>query len=148
MSELQVYGQQPASPEKNEKFSSLTISTPFPKPRQFRGNHMGTDYFGNKYYEIPVNASSARSKPSRWFEPPEKDNFQQEMPAEWEAWLRGRRKVPPTEEELKRNLAIMQLKKKNAIEVEAKAGLPTPRQKGMESFPHRPEYERVPGEKK
>lgn len=59
------------------------------KPRQFRGNYVGTDYFGNKYYEIPVNASSARSKPSRWFEPPEADNFQQEMPAEWESWLRG-----------------------------------------------------------
>lgn len=56
--------------------------------------------------------------------------------------------MPPTEEELARNLAIMQLKKKNAIEVDAKAGLPTPMQKGMESFPDRPEYERVPGAKK
>lgn len=108
---------------------------------------MGTDYFGNKYFEIPVNSVSARTRPSRWFEPPEKENFQQEMPAEWEAWLRGRRKVPPTEEELAKNLALMQSKKKKALEIDAKGNLPSPVEKGMESFPHRPEYERVPGEK-
>nr|CAI5820793.1 unnamed protein product [Callosobruchus analis]CAI5825632.1 unnamed protein product [Callosobruchus analis] len=59
-------------------------------PRQLKGTHMGTDYFGNKYYEIAANASLGRRR-ERWFDPPVKDDFMQELPAEWEAWLRGRR---------------------------------------------------------
>lgn len=117
------------------------------KPRQIRGNFKGADYLGNKYYEIPVSASSARSRPSRWFEPPNEDDFDNEMPAEWESWLRGRRKEPPTEEEIAKNLAIMQMKKRNAIAVDAKAGKMTPMKKGIETFPVRPEYEKVPGKR-
>lgn len=41
----------------------------------------------------------------------------------------------------------MQLKKQKAIDVDAKGGLPTPVQKGMETFPIRSEYERIPGKK-
>lgn len=41
----------------------------------------------------------------------------------------------------------MQLKKKNALEIDAKGGLPAPLEKGFESFPDRPEFERIPGEK-
>lgn len=115
------------------------------KPRQIRGNLVGSDYFGNKYYEIPANPSIGKRKPSRWFEPPTKDDFMQEMPAEWEAWLRVRRNEPPTEEEVMKNYAIMQIKKKNAIEVDKKAGAMTPLEKGYETFPKRPEYETVPG---
>lgn len=63
------------------------------KPRQIRGNFMGEDYFGNKFYEIPANPSIGKRKINRWFEPKEKEDFEQEMPAEWEAWLRGRRYV-------------------------------------------------------
>lgn len=63
------------------------------RPRQIRGNLMGEDYFGNKYYEIPANPSIGKRKPSRWFEPPRKDDFDQERTAEWDAWLRGRRYV-------------------------------------------------------
>lgn len=61
------------------------------KPRQVRGNFMGEDYFGNKYYEIPPNPSVGQRKPSRWFVPVNKDDFEQEKTAEWESWLRGRR---------------------------------------------------------
>ncbi|KAJ8934405.1 hypothetical protein NQ314_013446 [Rhamnusium bicolor] len=115
------------------------------RPRQFRGTLKGSDYFGNKYYEIPANPAIGKRRSSRWFDPPKKEDFMQEMPAEWEAWLRGRRSEPPTEEEVMTNLAIMQTKKKNAIEVEAKAGKMTPMTKGIETFPKRPEYETVPG---
>lgn len=115
------------------------------KPRQLWGNYKGTDYFGNKYYEIP--ASETRRRGSRYFVPPDKENFEQERPAEWESWLRGRRKDPPTEEELARNLAIMQMKKENAKLIDAKGGTPTPLPKGMETFPKRPEYESVPGKR-
>lgn len=61
------------------------------RPRQMKGNLIGEDYFGNKFYEIPADASRGKSKTSRWFEPVEKDNHMQEMTAEWESWLRGRR---------------------------------------------------------
>lgn len=117
------------------------------KPRQIRGIPVGSDYFGNKYYEIPPNPSIGKSRASRWFEPPEKDDFMQEMPAEWEAWLRGRRKDPPSEHEVMKNLAIMQIKKKNAAEIDKNAGQITPMEKGFESFPKRSEYEIVPGKK-
>lgn len=115
------------------------------KPRQISGNLVGTDYFGNKYYEIPPDPSIGKRRANRWFEPVGKEDFDQEMPAEWEAWLRGRRNEPPSEEEVMRNVAIMEMKKKNAIEVEKKAGKMTPMDKGIETFPHRPEYERMPG---
>ncbi|XP_023019620.1 uncharacterized protein [Leptinotarsa decemlineata] len=117
------------------------------KPRQFRGTLIGSDYFGNKYYEIPSNPSVGKRRANRWFDPPQKEDFMQEMPAEWEAWLRGRRKEPPTEEEVMKNLAIMQMKKKNAIEVDAKAGKMTPMTKGIETFPRRHDYETVPGKR-
>lgn len=62
------------------------------KPRQIRGDYIGEDYFGNKYYEIPPNPTIGKSKPSRWFEPPkDKEAFDNELTAEWEAWLRFRR---------------------------------------------------------
>ncbi|CAH0552883.1 unnamed protein product [Brassicogethes aeneus] len=118
------------------------------RPRQIQGNLIGSDYFGNKYFEIPPNPSIGKRKANRWFEPPVKDDFMQEMPAEWEAWLRGRRQEPPLDEEVLKNLAIMQMKKKNAIAVDAKGGVMTPLEKGMESFPRRPEFEQVPGGKK
>lgn len=117
------------------------------KPRQIQGNLVGSDYFGNKYYEIPANPSVDKRRASRWFKPPEKDDFMQEMPAEWEAWLRGRRKDPPTEDEVMRNLAIMQMKKINAIEINKQAGQKRPMEKGFESFPKHSDYEGIPGKK-
>ncbi|XP_056647357.1 NADH dehydrogenase [ubiquinone] 1 alpha subcomplex assembly factor 2-like [Diorhabda sublineata] len=115
------------------------------KPRQFRGTLVGTDYFGNQYYEIPADPSVGKTRYSRWFNPPKKDDFMQELPAEWESWLRGRRKIPPTDEEIMKNVAIVQMKKKNAIKVNAEAGQITPMTKGFESFPKRYDYESVPG---
>lgn len=76
------------------------------RPRKINGNLMGQDYMNTKYYEIPAGTISAtsgcfsllkfyinslcvdpqggRRKSSRWFEPHNKENFQQEIPAEWE----------------------------------------------------------------
>lgn len=115
------------------------------KPRQLQGTLIGTDYFGNKYYEIPANPSVKKKRASRWFLPPEKDEFMQDMPAEWESWLRGRRRNPPTEDEVMKNLAIMQMKKKNAIEIDKQGGQMTPMETGFESFPKYSDYENVPG---
>ena len=118
------------------------------KPRRFTGDLVGKDHFGTKYFEIPPNPSSARRKPTRYFEPVIEDDFDQELPPEWEAWLRGRRKQPPTEEEIAKNLAIKRTKKENAKVVDAKAGQKTVQVKGMESFPQYDEYELIPGKKK
>ncbi|XP_046428844.1 uncharacterized protein LOC124183826 isoform X2 [Neodiprion fabricii] len=45
--------------------------------------------------------------------------WQQEVPAEWEAWLRYRRKEPPSDAEVLQSLALMKTKKKNAAELES-----------------------------
>lgn len=122
------------------------------KPRQIRGNFMGEDYFGNKFYEIPPNPSIGKRRPTRWFEPSENDAFDQEITAEWEAWLRLRRDEPPTREELVQNLQIMEMKKRNAAELNEKYTAARGEQpqitqpvKGPESFPRYQEYEHVPG---
>lgn len=66
------------------------------RPRQIIGNLVGEDYFGNKYFEIPGNRNAGQRR-QRWFEPPGlrkrgyEEVFDNEITAEWEAWLRGRR---------------------------------------------------------
>ncbi|XP_075975549.1 NADH dehydrogenase [ubiquinone] 1 alpha subcomplex assembly factor 2 [Anticarsia gemmatalis] len=110
------------------------------RPRQIRGNKMGKDYLGNIYFEIPADPSIGKRKASRWYDPPKGQDFQEPIPAEWEAWLRMRRPVPPTEEEIEKNLAIAKMKKINAAKIEeqrlAEGGsLPTLPERGHESFP-------------
>ncbi|XP_048834313.1 NADH dehydrogenase [ubiquinone] 1 alpha subcomplex assembly factor 2 isoform X3 [Brienomyrus brachyistius] len=56
-------------------------------------DHVGTDHFGNKYYFIPEQRT-------------------------WMAWIRGRRKDPPTIEELERNQLYREQIKQKAREVE------------------------------
>lgn len=51
----------------------------------------GKDYIGNTYFEIPANPSEGKRKPSRWYDPPKGQDFQNPIPAEWESWLRMRR---------------------------------------------------------
>lgn len=87
------------------------------KPRQIRGNLMGGDHFGTKYYEIPADPQGGKRKPERWFLPLEKNKFDQEIPSEWEAWLRYRRNNAPTQNELLTNLAISDMKKTNSKKV-------------------------------
>jgi hypothetical protein len=63
------------------------------------------------------------------------------------------RKEPPTNEEVMKNYAIMQLKKKNAAELDEKYGKPVDQtmlpkeEKGMSSFPSYKEYEINPSGK-
>lgn len=63
------------------------------RPRQQTGNLMGEDYFGNKYYEIPAKPQIGKRRAERWFEPSSNadENFDNELTAEWESWLRHRR---------------------------------------------------------
>ncbi|XP_050595070.1 uncharacterized protein LOC126924522 [Bombus affinis] len=80
---------------------------------------IGEDNYGTKYYEIE-NPRSTRKNSSRYFVPVNKDDHTQEVPVEWEAWLRHRRKDPPSREEIEQNYQLQMIKKRNAAEIEAK----------------------------
>lgn len=108
---------------------------------------MGEDFYGTKYYEVAPRADSSK-RPSRYFVPVNKDDHEQEIPAEWEAWLRNRRKEPPTEEEVIQNYQLAMTKKNNAAQIEAKysstnsevPSVVAEKKKGYESFPQYEEY--------
>ncbi|XP_043503662.1 NADH dehydrogenase [ubiquinone] 1 alpha subcomplex assembly factor 2 [Polistes fuscatus] len=117
------------------------------KPTFNRPKLMGEDYYGTKYYEVAVKATSKKKLPSRYFKSIN-DDFEQELPAEWEAWLRYRRKEPPTFEEIEKNYKIAMIKKMNAEKIEAankeqkalnETGLPV-EESGYKSFPVYEEY--------
>ncbi|XP_015432495.1 PREDICTED: mimitin, mitochondrial [Dufourea novaeangliae] len=117
------------------------------KPNFNRPKLIGTDYFGTKYYEVQVTSTSVRKKPSRYFTPVNEDDHEQEIPAEWESWLRYRRTEPPTIEEIETNYQIAKLKKENAAKIAAKfanSKSETPQllnaKKGQQSFPTYEEY--------
>uniref|UniRef100_A0A069DNV6 Uncharacterized protein n=1 Tax=Panstrongylus megistus TaxID=65343 RepID=A0A069DNV6_9HEMI len=119
------------------------------KPRQFKGNFVGKDYSGNQYFEIP----SERGRSSRYYVPKGGDvsKFDEGLPAEWESWLRHRRKTPPTEEELAQNLAMMKRRKDNALKIEEKFKSSEVEQKkstrSSTSYPQYGEFELYPGKK-
>jgi NADH dehydrogenase [ubiquinone] 1 alpha subcomplex assembly factor 2 len=124
------------------------------KPRQIQGNLIGKDHFGNEYFEIPPDPSRGKRNPSRWFLPKggENNNFDREVPTEWQAWLRGRRAEPPSPDEIAANLAIIEMKQKNAALLEQKFPRAPPPElgkevKGVDSFPKYDDFEDVPGRK-
>ncbi|XP_047447265.1 NADH dehydrogenase [ubiquinone] 1 alpha subcomplex assembly factor 2 isoform X1 [Mugil cephalus] len=87
--------------------------------------HVGTDHLGNKYYFVPEQKSwtgrPVRAK--RMVEVAnitECDYVEGSIPMEWDAWIRGRRKEPPSIEELLKNEAYREQIKIKAIEVEKK----------------------------
>lgn len=113
------------------------------KPRMSRRKLMGEDYLGTKYYEDP----EAKAQKGRTFVPKDEENFEQELPAEWESWLRYRRQHPPTDEEVDTNYQLMMMKKKNALALEKEyreekgISVEPPKEKtGVESFPTYEEY--------
>lgn len=63
------------------------------QPAKREGKLIGTDYFGNKYFEKAAQPQLGKRRAERWFEPSEKmdENFDSELTAEWESWLRHRR---------------------------------------------------------
>lgn len=124
------------------------------KPRTATRELIGEDRHGNQYFEEKPTAASYRKKPHRYYLPASgEEDFDQALPAEWEAWLRGRRKLPPSPEELAKNYEIMLMKKENAKKLEAERqgskllDVPsTP--KGFDSFPkYGSEFEDEPGRK-
>ncbi|XP_063818958.1 NADH dehydrogenase [ubiquinone] 1 alpha subcomplex assembly factor 2 [Pseudophryne corroboree] len=98
-------------------------------------HHVGTDQFGNKYYVIPEQRTwtgqSIRAR--RTVEAVEQDAYKYELghiPTEWEAWIRGRRKDPPTIEEILKNEQLRQ-------EMSAKGREFLERDKCMQNMEHK-----------
>lgn len=79
---------------------------------------MGQDYLDNLYYER--NHSTEPNKVKRWYLPEVQDNWDRPIPPEWEAWLRYRRNDAPTCDEINLNIALAELKKIRAKELEMK----------------------------
>ncbi|XP_075382890.1 NADH dehydrogenase [ubiquinone] 1 alpha subcomplex assembly factor 2 isoform X2 [Mycteria americana] len=72
---------------------------------------VGTDQFGNKYYRVPEHeARAGQIVPERRFvEAINRQAYQYEMgdfPTEWEAWIRKKRKDPPTIENWPQHSAL------------------------------------------
>jgi len=95
------------------------------------GVQVGTDPFGNRYFEIPADPSRGKRRPIRWYDAPNTNQkeifgvdiaggFDAKLPAEWESWLRMRRDDPPTFEQVMESLALADLKKRNAAKLDAK----------------------------
>ncbi|XP_077142023.1 NADH dehydrogenase [ubiquinone] 1 alpha subcomplex assembly factor 2 isoform X2 [Ranitomeya variabilis] len=71
-------------------------------------HHMGTDLYGNKYYYVPEQRTwtGQAIRARRMVDPVQKKEYLFEtghIPTEWEAWIRGKRKDPPTNEEILKN---------------------------------------------
>ncbi|XP_076860287.1 NADH dehydrogenase [ubiquinone] 1 alpha subcomplex assembly factor 2 [Brachyhypopomus gauderio] len=85
--------------------------------------HVGTDHLGNKYYYIPEQKTWTGRvvRPRRFMEgsrTTEVEYVEGSIPSEWDAWIRGRRKYPPTIEELQENQHYREQIKIRAREVE------------------------------
>ncbi|KAK3852053.1 hypothetical protein Pcinc_041340 [Petrolisthes cinctipes] len=112
---------------------------------------VGNDQIGNKFYEVPADPSRGKRLPKRWIVPASEHSYSQaDITAEWDAWLRNRRSVPPTESEIMDNLAIAKMKKINADKAAEKDGRnpnASIRHTDMSSFPvYDDEYELTPGD--
>uniref|UniRef100_UPI0025ADD796 NADH dehydrogenase [ubiquinone] 1 alpha subcomplex assembly factor 2 isoform X1 n=1 Tax=Doryrhamphus excisus TaxID=161450 RepID=UPI0025ADD796 len=87
--------------------------------------HVGTDHLGNKYYFFPEQKTwtGRRVRAKRMVEasnPTEYEYMGGSIPIEWDAWIRGRRKEPPSVEELADNEAYRRQIKLKAKECEEK----------------------------
>ncbi|CAK6950578.1 NADH dehydrogenase 1 alpha subcomplex assembly factor 2 [Scomber japonicus] [Scomber scombrus] len=85
--------------------------------------HVGTDHLGNKYYFVPEQKTwtGRLVRAKRMVEaanPTEYEYMEGSIPMEWDAWIRGRRKEPPSIEELLKNESYREQIKLKAKEVE------------------------------
>ncbi|XP_028661280.1 NADH dehydrogenase [ubiquinone] 1 alpha subcomplex assembly factor 2 isoform X2 [Erpetoichthys calabaricus] len=91
-------------------------------------HHVGTDSFGNKYYSVPEQKTwtgqTIRAK--RIVEAVNSKEYEyqgESIPSEWDAWIRGRRKDPPTLEEIQKNEQYRKTIKLRAMEAEERETL-------------------------
>ncbi|XP_041642519.1 NADH dehydrogenase [ubiquinone] 1 alpha subcomplex assembly factor 2 [Cheilinus undulatus] len=86
-------------------------------------DYVGTDHLGNKYYIIPEQKTwTGRQVRAKRIvvaaNPAEFEYTEGSIPMEWDAWIRGRRKEPPSIEELLKNESYREQIKLKAKEVE------------------------------
>uniref|UniRef100_UPI0037E77526 NADH dehydrogenase [ubiquinone] 1 alpha subcomplex assembly factor 2 n=1 Tax=Semicossyphus pulcher TaxID=241346 RepID=UPI0037E77526 len=86
-------------------------------------DHVGTDHLGNKYYIVPEQKTwTGRMVRAKRMvvaaNPTEFEYTEGNIPMEWDAWIRGRRKEPPSIEELLNNEFYREQIKLKAKEVE------------------------------
>jgi len=124
---------------------------------------VGSDEFGNKYFEKPYDAKYD-IKAQRRIEPKDPDQFTvPTVPVEWMTWLQGRRSEPPTEQEREKNRMntlrtlnrAEELQKNRQEELNQIAATDentsTPQQKTSQqgsAFPVYPGFEVTPGDDK
>lgn len=87
--------------------------------------HVGTDHVGNTYYHIPEQKTwTGRLVRARRMvvaaNVTEYEYVEGSIPMEWDSWIRGRRKEPPSVEELLKNQSYRDNIKIKAREVEEK----------------------------
>ncbi|KAM3868159.1 NADH dehydrogenase [ubiquinone] 1 alpha subcomplex assembly factor 2 [Diretmus argenteus] len=85
--------------------------------------HVGTDHLGNKYYSVPEQKTwTGRIVRAKRMvvaaNPTEYEYMEGSIPSEWDAWIRGRRKEPPSIEDLLKNEHYRKHIKQKAREVE------------------------------
>ncbi|XP_037536917.1 NADH dehydrogenase [ubiquinone] 1 alpha subcomplex assembly factor 2 [Nematolebias whitei] len=85
--------------------------------------HVGTDHFGNNYYLIPEQKTwTGRHVRAKRIVVPANFSVHEytegSIPKEWDAWIQGRRKEPPSLEELMKNESQMNEIKQKAKELE------------------------------
>ncbi|XP_046904614.1 NADH dehydrogenase [ubiquinone] 1 alpha subcomplex assembly factor 2 [Hypomesus transpacificus] len=90
--------------------------------------HVGTDHLGNKYYVIPEQKTwmGRMVRAKRMVvasNPTEFEYLEGSIPSEWDAWIRGRRKQPPSIEELYKNQCYRENIKDKAREVDKREQL-------------------------
>ncbi|KAH7931256.1 NDUFA12-domain-containing protein [Leucogyrophana mollusca] len=68
------------------------------------GNHVGTDQFGNRYFEN-LNPDDELPGRHRWVDFAQHYNNATQVPAEWHSWLSHIRQLPPTEDKVMQNLS-------------------------------------------
>ncbi|KAH7641315.1 hypothetical protein DERF_001125 [Dermatophagoides farinae] len=110
-----------------------------------RAQFIGSDHLGNKYFEIK-NDPNRNSKTIRYFKSVNIDDWD-ELPPEWNAWLRMRRLDPPTMEESMRNLQRIQKFKKSSEIISSKDIGGRGGHEPQTNFPKFHEYEQNPGSK-
>ncbi|CAD5111606.1 DgyrCDS901 [Dimorphilus gyrociliatus] len=111
---------------------------------------IGSDEFGNKYFEKPTSGD-AQFKRVRRVETFDKDQWSvPKVPTEWMAWLQNKRESAPSDEEILKNQIELAKRLKRSENLQTMRGesihpdslTMTENQGG---FPHREEYEINPG---
>ncbi|KJH44480.1 hypothetical protein DICVIV_09488 [Dictyocaulus viviparus] len=117
--------------------------------------YVGEDSAGNRFYEIKNTKSNVKRsftcfKLSGYHAPVGVSNS--EVSVEWQAWLKGTRRFPPSDEEIALNKMKQQAQLAQNAETERRAphvatiGSNQPRNK-PEAFPSHEDFESAPGSK-